>query len=56
MTVDERIEALKTKHTKIDNEIHEEAHRPLPDNVHLAELKREKLRIKDEISRMSDTH
>ena len=33
-----------------EREIEEEVHRPLPDELRLTELKREKLRIKDEIA------
>ena len=52
MTVEERVESLKAKHARLQIEIDEEIHRPMPDSVHLAELKREKLRIKDEIERI----
>ncbi|MGQ0663995.1 MAG: YdcH family protein [Pseudomonadota bacterium] len=47
------MESLKAKHAKLDHDIQEESHRPLPDSVHLTQLKREKLRIKDEISRIT---
>jgi hypothetical protein len=53
MTMDDRIESLKAKHSRLEHEIDEEVHRPLPDAIHVTELKREKLRIKDEILRMS---
>ena len=56
MTLDERIESLKAKHARLELEIDEESHRPMPDNVHLAELKREKLRLKDEIARINQPH
>ena len=52
MTIEDRVETLKAKHARLDHEIDEEAHRPLPDTVHLTELKREKLRIKEEIQRI----
>jgi hypothetical protein len=53
MTMDDRIESLKAKHSRLEHEIDEEVHRPLPDAIHVTELKREKLRIKEEITRMS---
>ena len=56
MTGDERIESLKAKHAQLENLIHQEVHRPLPDDVHITELKREKLRLKDEIVRRSSRH
>ena len=52
MSVDERIEALKAKHARLEHEIEEETHRPHPDDMHLTQLKREKLKIKDEMVRI----
>jgi hypothetical protein len=53
MTIEDRVETLKAKHARLEHEIDEEVHRPLPDTIHLTELKREKLRVKEEIERMS---
>jgi hypothetical protein len=53
MTIEDRVETLKAKHARLEHEIDEEAHRPLPDTVHMTELKREKLRIKEEIQRIA---
>jgi hypothetical protein len=53
MTIEDRVETLKAKHARLEHEIDEETHRPLPDTVHLGELKREKLRIKEEIQRIA---
>ena len=50
MIADERIDSLRYKHANLEQEIDEEVHRPLPDELHLTELKREKLRIKDEMA------
>ena len=44
------IEALSAKHAGIDSRITEESLRPLPDMATLARLKKEKLRLKDEIT------
>lgn len=52
MTIEDRVETLKAKHARLEHEIDEEAHRPLPDTIHITELKREKLRVKEEIQRI----
>jgi hypothetical protein len=49
MTQQDRIEALKEKHASLERAIDEEAGRPLPDQAAIYDLKRQKLRIKDEI-------
>ena len=41
--------ALETKHANLDRRISDEMHRPLPDQSVLAELKRQKLRVKEEL-------
>lgn len=53
MTVDPRIEALKARHHSLEQSIADEEARPHPDDMHLAELKKQKLRIKDEIALLS---
>lgn len=50
MTSDERVDSLKSKHATLERAIHEETQRPHPDDFRLTELKREKLRVKDEIA------
>ena len=50
MSVQEHIEVLRTKHASLETEIDQENLRPHPDEMKLQELKREKLRIKDEIA------
>ena len=49
MSQQDRIEALKEKHALLERAIDEESHRPLPDQAAIHDLKRQKLRIKDEI-------
>jgi hypothetical protein len=49
MSEKDRIEALKEKHAALERAIDEENCRPLPNDDVLSELKRQKLRIKDEI-------
>ena len=53
MSVRDRIETLQTKHAALERELDEEAHRPLPNIETLTRIKREKLRLKDEMSRLS---
>lgn len=43
------VEALSEKHEALDKRIDDEMHRPFPDTVRLTELKRQKLKIKEEI-------
>lgn len=44
--------ALETKHATLDKRIAEEIHRPLPNAMRLAELKKQKLRLKEEIAQI----
>lgn len=43
--------ALNAKHTKLDQRIAAETQRPLPDQMLLAQLKKEKLRVKEAMAR-----
>jgi hypothetical protein len=43
--------ALNAKHSTLDQRITAEAQRPLPDQMLIAELKKQKLRVKEELSR-----
>lgn len=42
--------ALEKKHARIDQKIEFESQRPLPDSFVLASLKKQKLRLKEEMS------
>lgn len=53
MHADAQAEILKQRHQALDRAIDEEAQRPLPDNIALQTLKRQKLRLKDEMTRMA---
>jgi len=44
------LESLTAKHATLDQRIAEEHHRPFPDTATLARLKKEKLRLKDELT------
>lgn len=52
MGLDARTEALHAKHKEIEFILFEEERRPLPDTALVHELKRKKLKIKDELHRM----
>ena len=49
MSLQDRIEALKQKHAAHERALDEETKRPLPNQDAVYDLKRQKLRIKDEI-------
>jgi hypothetical protein len=53
MTMEERVESLKSKHATLEQTLQSETCRPRPNDTMVHELKREKLRIKDEIVRLS---
>ncbi len=50
MSTDQRIETLRERHAALESQIDEETARPQPDLDAVSEWKREKLRIKDQIS------
>ena len=56
MNVDARVESLNQMHHDLEEAIKEENQRPMPDSAVLSDLKRQKLRIKDEIARLNTEH
>lgn len=50
MNLAEPAEELKQRHQALQSEIDDEATRPHPDEAHLAVLKKQKLKIKDQIA------
>jgi hypothetical protein len=52
MGLESHIQELSDKHHKLDEQIQEELHRPLPDDILLCDLKKRKLRLKEEIERL----
>lgn len=44
--------ALEAKHASLDRRLHEEAARPHPDPVTIGTLKKQKLRVKEEIENL----
>jgi hypothetical protein len=55
MSLQSRLESLKSRHASLDTRIIDEDHRPRPDNDTLAKLKLEKLRLKEEMDRLKIT-
>ena len=53
MNVQSHVETLKVKHSDIEKVIARELLRPQPDSVRITKLKREKLLLKEEMSRFS---
>jgi hypothetical protein len=51
MNLESRLESLKTRHAILERSIADEDQRPLPDHEALSRLKRQKLRLKEEIER-----
>ena len=47
-----RLQSLKDRHTALEARIGSEAARPMPDSLELGRLKREKLRLKEEMERL----
>ncbi len=48
----EHLEALRARHAGLELKISEETRRPHPDDGLIHELKKEKLKLKDEIARL----
>ncbi len=49
----ERMDSLRARHSSLDEQLKIEIQRPLPNAEEISRLKREKLRLKDEIFRLS---
>ena len=53
MAIENRIESLQKRHSIIEAQLHSEEIRPAPDIELIKQLKREKLLLKDEITKLS---
>ena len=51
MNINAHVESLNAKHAEIEKIIAAEEHRPSPDSLKIGELKRKKLRLKEELAR-----
>ena len=52
MTIEAHLESLMRKHGVLESQISQILSRPVPDQVQLTQLKREKLRLKEEIEKL----
>jgi hypothetical protein len=52
MAIESHLAKLERKHQALEQEIHEALHHPSMDDLEIAELKRRKLLVKDEIVRL----
>ena len=55
MRLDARIASLNNRHAALEAQISQEDQRPRPDAETLARLKREKLKLKEEMERVRST-
>ena len=52
MNLKSHLDALKMRHTNLENKIAAEDRRPRPDDTELTRMKVEKLRLKEEMERL----
>ena len=52
MSLEARFESLQTRHARLEAQLGSEAQRPLPNREEVQRLKREKLRVKEEMERL----
>jgi hypothetical protein len=52
MSIEAHLATLEKKHFALEEELHDAMTRPSSEDVAIAEIKRRKLRIKDEIERL----
>jgi hypothetical protein len=53
MSEENVLEALKAKHAALEAAIDEENERPLPDDIKVKDLKRQKLKVKEDMEKLS---
>jgi hypothetical protein len=53
MSLEDRIESLRSRHGQLERQLDREAARPHPDYDAIGRWKREKLKLKDEMTRLS---
>lgn len=56
MNIESHVANLNQKHAEIEDVIAREELRPCPDTIRLMQLKKQKLRLKEEMSRLSTRH
>ncbi len=53
MALESHITELCNRHKALETQIESELHHPASDDLHIAELKKQKLRLKEEIEKLS---
>lgn len=53
MALESHIAELRDRHRALEQEIDDQIHHPSSDDLHIAELKKQKLRLKEEIQKLS---
>ncbi|MBT4890776.1 MAG: YdcH family protein [Rhodospirillales bacterium] len=53
MSFIEQVDTLKAKHHALEDEIDTEKNRPHPDDLMIADLKKQKLKIKDQLEEIT---
>ncbi|MDO8839364.1 MAG: DUF465 domain-containing protein [Parvibaculum sp.] len=53
MALESHIAELRDRHKTLEDAIEAEIHHPSSDDLHIAELKKQRLRLKEEIERLS---
>lgn len=53
MNREEHLDELRRRHAELDDRLASEEDRPLPDTIAIAQLKKEKLAIKDEMAQLA---
>jgi hypothetical protein len=56
MSLQDRIESLRARHQSLELALQDEIHRPLPNEDVIHDIKRQKLKIKDEIHQLEHQH
>jgi hypothetical protein len=56
MAIEGRIRELGQRHKSLERAIEDELHRPASDSGKLSELKRQKLRLKEEMEHLRQAH
>jgi hypothetical protein len=56
MSLQDRLDSLRTRHASLETELDKEVSRPAPNPEMITDLKRQKLRIKDEIFELERHH
>ena len=56
MSLDSHLHELRKKHAALSHEVEEAQRSPASSDFHITELKKQKLRLKEEISRIETMH